>query len=44
MVLKQLLALCCEVHNPCYAAMSLFEDVEKFILEVERRPPLYKKI
>jgi hypothetical protein len=23
--------------------MSLFEDVEKLILEVERRPPLYKK-
>jgi hypothetical protein len=23
--------------------MSLFADVKKFILEVDRRPPLYKK-
>jgi len=42
----QLLASCSKVHKPCVlrlTAMSVVEDVEKLIWEVERRPPLYLK-
>jgi hypothetical protein len=44
---KQLLASCSKVHKPCvlrHMAMSIVEDVDKLIWEVERPPPLYKKI
>ena len=43
---KKLLASCSKVHNPCvlsHMAMSIVEDIEKLICEVERRPPLYNK-
>ena len=44
---KQFLASCSKEHKPGvfrHTAMPVVEDVEKFIWEVERRPPLYKKI
>jgi len=42
---KQLLARCSRVHKPCvliHTAMSIVEDIEKLICEVER-PPSYNK-
>jgi hypothetical protein len=44
--LKKLLASCSKVHKPCilrHTAMSIVEDVEKLIWEVERRPPLCER-
>jgi len=44
---EQLLARCSKVHKPCFlrrTAMSIVEDVEKLIWEVERRPPCVKII
>ena len=41
-----LLGSCSKVHKPCvlsHTAMSVVEDIEKLILEVERRPLLYNK-
>ena len=43
---KQLLASYSKVHRPCvlrHTAMSIVEDVEKLIWDVERRPSLYNK-
>ena len=43
---EELLASCSKVHKLCvlhHTAMSIVEDVEKLIWEVERRPPLCKK-
>jgi len=43
---KQLFTSCSKVHKPCvlsYTAVSIVEDIEKLICEVERRPPLYNQ-
>ena len=43
---KQLLASCSKVHKPCVlslTAVSVLDDIEKLICEVESRMPLYNK-
>ena len=43
---KQLLASCSKLHKPrvlSYTAVSVVEDIEKLICEVERRMPLHNK-
>jgi hypothetical protein len=44
---KQLLAICSKVHKPCilrHTAMSVVEDVQKLIWEVEKTTFVYKKL
>jgi hypothetical protein len=46
MATKKLLGSCSKVQKPCilsHTDMSIVEDIENLILEMERRPPFYNK-